>query len=124
MALFRKKKEETETPVCACQCDAQTATVEKGEAGAACCPEAEGKICCVKVLGAGCATCHALYKDAEAAVKAMGLELTVEYITDMQRVTAYGVMSFPALVVNEKVVSTGKLLKAAEVESLLRKLMQ
>ena len=55
------------------------------------------------------------------AVKAMGLSVEVEYITDMQKVMEYGVMSMPAIVVNEKVVSMGKVLKAADMEKLLRK---
>lgn len=52
----------------------------------------------------------------------MGLDTRVEYITDMQKVMEYGVMSMPAIVVNEKVVSMGKVLKASEVEKLFRKL--
>ena len=44
------------------------------------------------------------------------------YITDMEKVMEYGVMSMPAIVVNEKVVSMGKVLKAADVEKLLHKL--
>ena len=44
------------------------------------------------------------------------------YVTDMEKVVSYGVMSTPALVVNEKVVSMGKVLKAADVEKLLHKL--
>lgn len=52
----------------------------------------------------------------------MGLSVEVEYITDMQKVMEYGVMSMPALVVNEKVVSMGKVLKSADVEKLLHKL--
>lgn len=52
----------------------------------------------------------------------MGLSVEVEYITDMQKVMEYGVMSMPALVVNEKVVAMGKVLKANEVVALLRKL--
>ena len=52
----------------------------------------------------------------------MGLSVEVEYITDMQKVMEYGVMSMPALVVNEKIVSMGKVLKANEVVALLRKL--
>ena len=79
-------------------------------------------ICCVKVLGAGCKTCHEQYENAKAAVAALGLNIEVEYITDMEKVMEYGVMSMPAIVVNDKVVSMGKLLKAAEVEKLLRKL--
>ena len=52
----------------------------------------------------------------------MGLSVEVEYITDMQKVMGYGVMSMPAIVVNEQVVVMGKVLKAAEVEKLLHKL--
>ena len=59
---------------------------------------------------------------AQAAVKALGLPVEVEYITDMEKVMGYGVMSMPAIVVNEKVVSMGKVLKAADVEKLLHKL--
>ena len=55
--------------------------------------------------------------------KALGLPIEVEYITDMEKVMAYGVMRMPALVVNEQVVSMGQVLKAAEVEKLLRKLV-
>ena len=52
----------------------------------------------------------------------MGLSVEVEYITDMQKVMEYGVMSMPAIVVNEKVVSMGKVLKSTDVEKLLHKL--
>lgn len=76
----------------------------------------------VKVLGVGCASCHEQYKQAKAAVKSMGLDVEVEYITDLQKVVGYGAMSMPALVVNEKVVAMGKVLKAADVEKLLHKL--
>ena len=79
-------------------------------------------ICCVKVLGAGCKSCHEQYENVKAAVKAMGLNIEVEYITDMEKVMGYGVMSMPAIVVNEQVVSMGKVLKASDVEKLLRKL--
>ena len=54
--------------------------------------------------------------------KNVGLSVEVEYITDMEKVMAYGVMSMPALVVNEQVVSMGKVLKAAEVIKLFGKL--
>lgn len=52
----------------------------------------------------------------------MGLSVEVEYVTDMEKVMSYGVMSMPAIVVNEKVVSMGKVLKSAEVIKLLGKL--
>lgn len=79
-------------------------------------------ICCIKVLGSGCASCHALYENAKQSVQNMGLSIEVEYITDLQKVMEYGVMSMPALVVNEKVVSMGKVLKAKDVEKLFHKL--
>ena len=81
--------------------------------------ETPKEICSVKVLGSGCASCHALYEHAKDAVQAMGLSVEVEYITDMEKIMSYGVMSMPALVVNEKVISMGKVLKAADVEKLL-----
>lgn len=122
MALFNfgKKKEEKKTPAPACSCGCPTSETE--EITNDCCPEVKDEICCIKVLGAGCKSCHELYENAKQAVNDMGLDLEVEYITDMQKVMEYGVMSMPALVVNEKVVSMGKVLKASEVMALLRKL--
>ena len=130
MALFNfgKKKEEKTAPVCCCgNTEVKTeetacccsAAPKAGEA-AVCCGAPVDGICCVKVLGAGCKSCHEQYENAKAAVKAMGLDLEVEYITDMEKIMGYGVMSMPAIVVNEKVVSMGKVLKAADVEKLLR----
>ena len=120
MALFHfgKKKEEKKTPVCACSSSDDT----RVESDAPCCSEAENGICCVKVLGAGCKSCHEQYEQAQKAVDAMGLPVEVEYITDMEKVMEYGVMSMPAIVVNDRVVSMGKVLKAAEVEHLLRQI--
>ena len=83
-------------------------------------PQSKSGITSVKVLGAGCKTCHKQFENAKQAVKAMGLSVEVEYITDMQKVMEYGVMSMPVLVVNEKVVSSGKLLKADDIVKLLR----
>ena len=79
-------------------------------------------ICCIKVLGSGCKNCHDLLENTKQAVKAMGLSVDVEYVTDMQKIMEYDVMSMPSLVVNEKVVSMGMVLKAADVEKLLHKL--
>lgn len=114
---FGKKEEEKKAPGCCCG-----GAAEVGEAASCCCGAPVEGICCIKVLGAGCKTCHAQYENAKAAVTAMGLSVEVEYITDMEKVMEYGVMSMPAIVVNDKVVSMGKLLNAAEVEKLLHKL--
>lgn len=74
----------------------------------------------IKVLGAGCASCHAQFENAKKAVEKMGISVEVEYVTDLQKIMEYGVMSMPALVVNEKVVSMGKVLKPADVEKILQ----
>ena len=121
MALFhfgKKKEEEKKAPACACSSSDNT----RVESDAPCCPEAENGICCIKVLGAGCKSCHEQYEQAQKAVDAMGLPVEVEYITDMEKVMEYGVMSMPAIVVNDRVVSMGKVLKAAEVENLLHQI--
>lgn len=121
MALFhfgKKKEEEKKAPACACTCGCSASEV--GETENACCNGAKDGILCVKVLGAGCKSCHEQYENAKEAVRAMGLSVEVEYITDMPKVMEYGVMSMPAIVVNEKVVSMGKVLKSADVEKLLR----
>ncbi len=121
MALFGKKKEEEKkAPACACNSDCPAS--ETTEITSDCCPEAENGVCCIKVLGSGCASCYAQFENAKKAVKKMGLSVEVEYVTDLQKVMEYGVMSMPALVVNEKVVSMGKVLKSADIETLLHKL--
>jgi len=74
----------------------------------------------IKVLGSGCKKCHDLNEITKAAVKELGMDIEVEYITDMEKIISYGVMSMPALVINEKVVSFGKSLKTAEVIELLK----
>ncbi len=74
----------------------------------------------IKILGSGCKTCKELYKDVEDVTKAMKLECSVEYINDIQKVMEYGVMSVPALVINEQVVSTGKTLSKKEIEEVLK----
>ncbi len=122
MALFNfeNKKEEKKTPAPAYSCGCPKGEAE--EVSNDCCPEAENGICCIKVLGAGCKSCHEQYENAKQAVKDMGLSVEVEYITDMQKVMEYGVMSMPSLVVNETVVAMGKVLKVNEVVDLLQKL--
>ena len=118
MGLFgfgKKKEEEKQVPTCCCGSEAKAKE-------ACCCDETGSGGSSIKVLGAGCKSCHEQYENAMDAVKAMGLNMEVEYITDMEKVMGYGVMSMPAIVVNEQVVSMGKVLKAADVEKLLHKL--
>lgn len=133
MSVFGFGKKKKEQPACgcggacepekpvqkapACACSGSVATFE-ADAGAA---KATG-LASVKVLGSGCRSCHALLVSTNEALKAMAVPFEAEYVTDMAAVASYGVMSTPALVVNEKVVSMGKVYSAAEVEKLLHKL--
>ena len=73
----------------------------------------------IKVLGGGCKSCEALLEATKEAVEKKGIHAEVEYITDMEKIMGYGIMSMPALMIDEKVVSVGKVLKAKEVEKLL-----
>lgn len=73
----------------------------------------------IKVLGAGCKSCHDQYENVKKAVEKLGLGIEVEYITDMEKVMTYGVMNMPAIVIDEKVVSSGKVLKEKEVLRLI-----
>ena len=77
------------------------------------------KIKNVKVLGAGCKNCHIQYENVKKALEAMSIPVEPEYITDMAKIAEYGVMSMPVIVVNEKVVSQGRVLKPSEVGKLL-----
>lgn len=123
MGLFgfgKKKEEEEKTPACCCNgaCESYEAKSMDG----ACCGGTADGIISIKVLGSGCKNCHALLESTKTAVKQMGLGIEPEYVTDMEKIMGYGVMSMPALVANEKVVSMGKVLKADDVEKLLHKL--
>lgn len=82
-------------------------------------PNLTGKIQNIKVLGAGCRSCHQQYENAKKAVSVMNLGIEVEYITDMEKVMTYGVMSMPAIVINDKVVASGKVLKPSDVGKLI-----
>ncbi|KAB0577793.1 small redox-active disulfide protein 2 [Fusobacterium naviforme] len=71
----------------------------------------------IKVLGGGCAKCHELEANAVAALKELGMDDTVELITDFAVIASYGVMSTPALVLDGRVVSYGKILKTEEIKA-------
>ena len=73
----------------------------------------------IKILGSGCKKCVALAENAKAAALAAGREAEIVKVTDVVEIAAYGVMSTPGLVVDEKVVSTGKVLTAAEIGKLI-----
>ena len=114
---FGKKKEE-KAPACACQCGCPTTEADVSQLAKE--VSSTGGALTIKVLGAGCASCHTLLENTQAAVASLGLGVDVEYVTDMIRIAGYGVMSVPALVVNEKVVTMGKVLKSEDVAAILK----
>lgn len=71
----------------------------------------------IKILGSGCKKCVTLGENAKAA--AAGKEAQIVKVTDFAEIAAYGVMSTPGLVVDEKVLSAGKVLTADEIGRLL-----
>lgn len=96
MSLFGKKKEEMKAAE-ECKCN-----------GA------------IKVLGGGCAKCHELEANTKAALEELGVNEMVELITDFSVIASYGVMSTPALVIDSKVVSFGRVLKKDEIVELYK----
>jgi small redox-active disulfide protein 2 len=73
----------------------------------------------IKILGTGCKKCQELEKNTRMAVEELQLEAQVEKVEDIREIMKYKVMSTPALVIDEKVVSTGKLLTVNELKSAL-----
>ncbi|WP_395656165.1 thioredoxin family protein [Nocardioides sp.] len=73
----------------------------------------------VKVLGPGCKNCVALENATREAIDRLGLDATVEKVTDYVAIAGYGVIATPALVVDEKVVSSGRVLTPTRVGELL-----
>lgn len=100
MSLFRREEKREEAPAC-------------GQ---------RSGISSIQVLGLGCASCQEQLENVKKAVKNMGLDLEVEYITDLRQIAALGVMTAPAILVNGQAISAGAVLKPGQVEKLLRQL--
>ena len=73
----------------------------------------------IKVLGSGCANCKRLEQIAHKVVSEMGIEADVIKVTEYPDIIAYNVLSTPGLVINEKVVSSGRIPTPAEVTTWL-----
>ena len=76
----------------------------------------------VKVLGSGCAKCNQLEKATVEALQQLNMDTTIDHVKDYAKIAQYGVMSTPALVVDEQVVSYGKVLTKDEVVKILQEL--
>jgi small redox-active disulfide protein 2 len=73
----------------------------------------------IEILGSGCSNCLKLTKNAEEAVKQMGVACEVEKVTDVGRIMSYGVLGMPCLVIDGVVKSVGKLLSMDDIKKLL-----
>lgn len=74
----------------------------------------------LKVLGSGCANCKKLEANTKKAVETLGLEATIEKVENIEDIMAYGVMSTPALVVDEEVKIMGKVASYKEIMAVLQ----
>ncbi|WP_330697038.1 thioredoxin family protein [Candidatus Epulonipiscium viviparus] len=128
----QKTEETEEMAMCSCgnMCKASDIEAEKAKQAACCDTSTEdlaqaqashGEGASVKVLGSGCQKCNDLEAATAAALESLGMDTTIEHVRDFAQISSYGVMSTPALVVDGKVVSYGKVLQTAEVTEILKK---
>jgi len=75
----------------------------------------------IKILGTGCPNCLKFEANAKQAVKELGLKAVVAKETDLAKISAYGIMRTPGLVIDEKVVSYGRVLMVEDIKALLTK---
>lgn len=73
----------------------------------------------IKILGSGCPNCKKLHENTELALKDLKLEAVIEEVKDIEKIIDYGVMKTPALVVDEQVKSSGRVLGVEEIKKLL-----
>ena len=103
MGLFGKKKKETAACGCAGGCNAPAVDSSRG----------------VFVLGGGCAKCNELEASVRAALAELGRQEEVGHVTDFVQIAALGVMTTPALLVDGKMLSSGRVLNKEEAKALL-----
>ena len=113
MAFWGKKKSKTENCDCGGCCDANVTDIKKTQS-----LEDGGLI--VKILGSGCKKCNELEANTRIALEELGMSAEIDHVFDFAQIATYGVMTTPALVVNEKVLSFGKVLSADEIVKLLQ----
>lgn len=73
----------------------------------------------VEIMGSGCKKCRQLEENARSAIASLGIEAEVQHITDQIEIAKRGVMSTPALAVNGKIVSKGKVISPEQIQPLL-----
>lgn len=73
----------------------------------------------IQILGSGCSKCQVLADNAETAAKSLGLEYTLEKVTDINRIAEFGIMLTPGLAVDGEVKSFGRVLSPDKIRPLL-----
>ncbi len=73
----------------------------------------------IKVLGPGCANCKRLYQEAERAVVQSGLDATVTKVESMEEIASFGILRTPGLVIDGKVVASGRIPLAPEIVTMI-----
>lgn len=113
MSLFRKKENKTKSCCCGSVHNADNRAKTEID---------HSDSFSVKVLGSGCKKCNELEYNAKVALQQLGMDTTIDHVTDFTQIAGYGVMSTPALVVNGKVVSVGKVLETEKIAEILKNL--
>lgn len=70
----------------------------------------------IKILGVGCSKCDKLEKNLKKALEELNIDTTIEKVADLKEIVSYGVMTTPALVINDKVEVVGKVPKVKEIK--------
>ena len=73
----------------------------------------------IKILGTGCVNCNNLEANTRTAMADLGIDVEIDKVTDPGEIVAWGVMSTPALVIDDEVVSSGRVLPAERIRELL-----
>ena len=73
----------------------------------------------IEILGSGCARCHGLEANVREALEMLGKDAEIVDVTDIQQIMAYGVMAMPALVIDGKVITAGKVLSPEEAKKAI-----
>ena len=73
----------------------------------------------IKILGTGCAKCKKLYAEVEKAVVASGVPVEIEKVENIDEIVKYGVMMTPALVIDEEVKTSGRVLSSNDIAKLI-----
>lgn len=73
----------------------------------------------IKVLGPGCARCHQLEQTTREVVKELGIDAEIDYVKDIKKIMEYPLLTTPGLVINEKLVCSGRVPTKAEVTTFI-----